>query len=154
MADALSRNADGKSGKEEVTLATISLPTLDWVDEIKHEYGGDPKEHELLLKSQKGELPTVYSLGNGLLFYKNKLIISEDKEFRQRLLHLLHASHIGGHSGYDKTLHRVRRDFHWQGIKAYVKQLIRGCDTCQSVKADQSKPNGLLQPLPIPSQPW
>lgn len=25
---------------------------------------------------------------------------------------------------------------------------------CQEVKVDQSKPSGLLQPLPIPSQPW
>lgn len=39
-------------------------------------------------------------------------------------------------------------------MKAEVKKLIRNCDIFQSVKTNQTKPSGLLQPLPIPSQPW
>lgn len=154
VADALSKKVKVKDGREEVTLTAISLPTLDWLEEIKDGYGGDTKVQELLLKDKKGELPSMYLVRNGVLFYKNRLVIGEDKEFRQKLLHLLHASPMVGHSGYDKTLHRVRRDFHWQGMKSDVKHFIRCCDICQSVKVDQSKHSGLLQPLPIPSTPW
>lgn len=58
---------------------------------------------------------------------------------------------MGGHSGYDKTLNRLKRDFSWVGVKAEVKQLIKNCDICESVKTNQTKPSGLLQLLPIPS---
>ena len=35
-----------------------------------------------------------------------------------------------------------------------VKEWVRQCDVCQRNKYDQQLPNGLLQPLPIPTQIW
>lgn len=136
VADALSRGVEVETCEKEVVLTAISMPTWDWIEEIKLGYGKDPRVQDLMLKAQGGNLSPSYSVRNGLLFYKNRLVVAEDQEFRLRLLHLLQTSPMGGHSSYDKTLHRVRRDFHWQGMKTYVKQLIRGYDTCQSVKAD------------------
>ena len=54
-----------------------------------------------------------------------------------------------GHLGYLKTLHRVKEDFYWPGLKKDLK-----CDIYQRVKYENCKPTGLLQPLPIPSKPW
>lgn len=129
VADALSRRSEGEPNKEEVVLTAISLPNLDWLEEIKQGYHVDPKVQDLLLRFQKGDLPSTYAVRNGLLFYKNILVIAEDQTFRQKLLHLLHTSPIWDHLGYDKTLHMVRRDFYWQGMKANVKHLIRNCNT-------------------------
>lgn len=66
----------------------------------------------------------------------------------------MHGSSIRGHSGYDKTLHRLRRDFYWESMKNDVKIFNRNCETCPCIRTDQTRPSGLLQPLPIPSQPW
>lgn len=44
--------------------------------------------------------------------------------------------------------------FTWPHLKATVKEFIRECDICQLCKANSTKPVGLLQPLPIPTQIW
>lgn len=69
-------------------------------------------------------------------------------------MELSHNSPLREHMGYDKPIYRMRRDFYWPGMKRDLKHFIRSCDICQQVKADNSFPNGLLQPLPIPYQPW
>jgi hypothetical protein len=70
------------------------------------------------------------------------------------VLQFVHSSSLAGHAGYDKTIHRARKDFFWPGMKADVKRFIMECDTCQRVKAEKLSPAGLLQPLPIPERPW
>lgn len=60
----------------------------------------------------------------------------------------------GGHSGFVKTIQRVRRDFYWLGLKSDVKQFIKDCDLYQRVKSSNTLPSGLQQRLPIPTQPW
>ena len=43
----------------------------------------------------------------------------------------MHNSPMGGHSGYLKTLHRVKQDFYWQGMKSDIKNHIKCCEVCQ-----------------------
>ena len=38
-------------------------------------------------------------------------------------------------------------------MRRQVKEFI-GCDVCQHHETDQTKPAGLLQPIPIPQQIW
>jgi hypothetical protein len=73
---------------------------------------------------------------------------------KQNILALVHDGSLGGHSSYLKTLQRDKRDHDWKGIKTDVKAYIKGCDICQRIKNDTSKPGGLLQPLTIPHKPW
>ena len=62
--------------------------------------------------------------------------------------------HLGGHSGYLKTVNRMQHDFFWFGMKKDIKAYIKTCEVCQRIKVDTSKPIGLLQPLPILVKPW
>ena len=39
-------------------------------------------------------------------------------------------------------------------MKSDIKNHIRCCEVCQRTNSDNSKPTGLLQPLPIPNRPW
>jgi len=39
-------------------------------------------------------------------------------------------------------------------MKKDLKENIKGCEMCQRIKHETSKPNGLLQPLEIPHTPW
>ena len=70
------------------------------------------------------------------------------------VLQQVHNSPLGGHSGFLKTLHRVKRDFYWPGLREDVKKYVKECDTCQRLKYETCIATGLLQPLPIPDKPW
>ncbi len=48
----------------------------------------------------------------------------------------------------------IKRRFWWPTMKKEVHKFIRACKTCAQHKSSHQCPAGLLQSLPIPSQPW
>jgi hypothetical protein len=70
------------------------------------------------------------------------------------ILNELHDAATAGHLGIDKTMERVKRLFYWPGMDAEIKHYVATCPHCQVNKPSQQQPAGLLQPLPIPTQPW
>ncbi len=84
-----------------------------------------------------------------------RVYIPEDaRSLQQSILELHHDSAAAGHLGKDKTLASILRYFYWPRIAASVSEYVSTCDDCQHNKPANSKPGGLLQPLPIPEQPW
>jgi transposase InsO family protein len=101
-----------------------------------------------------GEGEGHYTLNQGLLLYKDRFYIGKESGMKIKVLSLIHDSPLRGHSGYLNSLHRAKKDWFWHGMKKDIKAYIRGCDTCQRLKHETSKPAGLLQPLAIPPRPW
>ncbi|KAL8161992.1 hypothetical protein V2J09_013481 [Rumex salicifolius] len=91
---------------------------------------------------------------DGLLRRKNKLVIANSPELKDKLLTWLHSSGLGGHSGRDATIQRVKSLFYWKGMSKSIQQFIRSCVICQQNKYDTAASPGLLQPLPIPGAVW
>lgn len=73
---------------------------------------------------------------------------------RIKLSPLLDLAHGMGHEGIQKTLHRLRSDFHIPGDRRLVMEQIRNCEVCQRNKTEHLRPGGFLQPLEIPSVVW
>jgi hypothetical protein len=86
--------------------------------------------------------------------YKGRLVIGENLALQTKLLATLHNSAIGGHSGIQATYQRAKKLFYWVGLKLAVELFVKQCQTCQQAKHSNSKPGGLLQPLPPPAAPW
>lgn len=61
---------------------------------------------------------------------------------------------MGGHSGQNACLQRLKLLFFWPGMKAEVMELIRNCEVYQANKSEHVAYPGLLQPLCIPQQVW
>jgi hypothetical protein len=152
VADALSRR---DATATEFSLSILSIPVLSWIDDLKAQYLVDPKSQLLLTQWHNNELnPRRYSLRDGILLYKNRIILGDSQQLKAQVLLYVHGDPMAGHSGYEKTLHRAKRDFYWQGMRNDIKKFIRECDICQQNKYDNLYPAGLLQPLPIPSRVW
>ena len=59
-----------------------------------------------------------------------------------------------GHRGMFATIAFLKQYFWWEGMTADAKDFVQHCDICQKYKRNYSQSNGLLLPLPTPSQPW
>lgn len=95
-----------------------------------------------------------FSLTNGKLYHKGKLVIPASSKWIPRLIKEFHDSPSGGHSGFYRTYRRLAAQIYWIGMTKSIKAYVQACDTCQRYKHSTLAPAGLLQPLPIPSQIW
>ncbi|GJP73241.1 hypothetical protein CLOP_g3985 [Closterium sp. NIES-67] len=59
-----------------------------------------------------------------------------------------------GHFGSNKTLTGIVKHYYWPHLAEDVQKFVTSCDTCQRMKSSKQKRAGLLQPLPVPEQPW
>jgi hypothetical protein len=67
---------------------------------------------------------------------------------------LLAAIHEDDHEGVQRTLHRLRRDFHFPDMRRVIQNFVRACATCQRYKSEHLHPAGLLLPLPVLTAVW
>ncbi|XP_061960644.1 uncharacterized protein LOC133681574 [Populus nigra] len=93
----------------------------------------------------KGHLATdhperSYKWRHGLLFHKGKVFVPDDNFLRTRLLHEVHDTKTGGHSGILRTFKKLGQQFYWSGVHRSVKDYIKGCDVCQKIKAETMAP--------------
>uniref|UniRef100_A0A8C5P957 Gypsy retrotransposon integrase-like protein 1 n=1 Tax=Leptobrachium leishanense TaxID=445787 RepID=A0A8C5P957_9ANUR len=89
---------------------------------------------------------------DGLLRQNNKIFVPQ--EARPEVLSLCHDSTMAGHGGIKRTSALVSRYFTWPLMRGSINQYVKACPVCNASKSLTSKPAGLLQPLPIPVQPW
>jgi len=104
------------------------------------------EELETLRKEEK-ELPKQLSIAEGLLYYKDRLLIPDNEDLQTLIAKGCHYSKIAGHFGQEKTLEIITRDFYWKNITDWVNNYVRFCTTCQQAKAPRDARFGLLNPL-------
>ncbi|GJY89117.1 ty3-gypsy retrotransposon protein [Tanacetum coccineum] len=96
----------------------------------------------------------LYRISNGLVLYKDRILVPLEYAFHPLILAEYHNSPVGGHAGMQRTLARVSSTFYWPKIRETVLEYVAQCTICQATKPFTTAPQGLLQPLPIPGQIW
>ena len=94
------------------------------------------------------------ALRDGVWYKGDKLVVPDVPAIKRSILYELHDAPYSGHVGIDKTLAAVQRQFWWPGLTSFVTDYVRTCDSCQVHKSANTKPPGLLMPLPTPEGPW
>jgi hypothetical protein len=92
-----------------------------------------------------------FTLSGGVLRYKNKDWIGNNEPLQVQILTALHASTVGGDSGFLVTYRRMKQMFAWKGMKATTLDFVQACQVCQQAKPNLSRYLGLLAPLPVPN---
>ena len=82
------------------------------------------------------------------------IVVPRHQQLLWQLCKEAHDSPMAGHQGVTRTLKRIQMNFWTPNLERWVKEYVGSCDACTVSKPDNRQPAGLLQPLPIPSQPW
>lgn len=92
--DALSRV------KHMVSLLSTSVTTPKWVTEVIKSYVVDQKVKDLIADcATSKDSNTGYTFKNGILRFKNRIVVGTATSLRHDILKTFHASELGGHSG-------------------------------------------------------
>ena len=90
----------------------------------------------------------------GVLWFKNRLVVLKDMELRKRILDEAHTSMFTMHPGSNKMYQDLKQKFWWTRMKREIATYVSECDVCQRIKVDHLKPAGMLQPLALPAWKW
>jgi len=154
--DALSRRPDYKLTAVTESSATIGTETMDLCRKaiVNDEYFG--KIFERASKTTDHDDPYEFIVSNGLLYLKKdmRVCIPDLPIVKSKLMGEVHDCPVAGHNGVEKTYARLAELCYWPNMRKAVKHYVESCHTCKTSKRRTTKENGLLQPLPIPEQPW
>jgi hypothetical protein len=90
----------------------------------------------------------------GTLWFKERLVVPRREALKKKILDEAHMSRYSIHPGSTMMYHDLRQQFWWTRMKREIARYVFECDTCQKVKADYMKPEGLLQSLSISEWKW
>lgn len=152
----------------EVMLSSSSVTLVameaEEVSEFVQGYESDPYFAKLIsdLGSEEDwsrpKRPEFHSDEQGLLYYSDwaghsRLCVPSSK--RSEILREQHEKlTLGAHSGYHRTYNRIASSYFWPRMSRDIRKFVTTCDVCQKVNVKRHGPLGLLQPIPIPCQPF
>jgi len=143
----------GTTGPRSESIATPSATLMTdanttFLDAIRAAYPMDPwfnnKHHTKKLKLD----PT------GLWRNGDLIVVPDAQALRNKVIAESHAGHLGGHTGFIRTLANIRVNFWWPNMYVDTMAFVEKCEHCQRNKVPPLKPAGQLQPLQIPERRW
>ena len=129
-----------------------SQPT--WLAHLQDSYQEDPVARQLLSELSITPEQGQFSLVQGVIKYKGRIWLGHSPVLQHQVMHALHSSAIGGHSGAFVTMIRIRKLFYWPHMKKNVQEFVAGCAVCQQAKTEKVPYPGLLKPLEVPDHAW
>ena len=108
----------------------------------------------IYIAHQKEPKPCWSVTPDGFLCHNDLIYIPDSNNLQLCVLHYKHDHILSWHSGQNKTIELICRDYTWPGLQEFVKKYIKSCTTCMRAKPQRHKSFGLLKQLPIPEPPW
>ena len=99
---------------------------------------------------KNGELPGFNLSSDGILRFRNRVVVPKDEELKREILEESHRSRYTVHPSSGKMYQDPKSLYWWDNMKAEIAQFVQKCLMCQQVKIEYKKSAGLLQPLEIP----
>jgi len=139
----------------EGTLTNITLtPTLrDQIIAAQKNDAGMGKIRQRLSENDP-QVQCFHQDSEGVLWFKNRLVVPKELELRKQILDEAHLSRYSIHPGSNKMYQDLKQRFWWTRMKREIAKYVSECDICRRVKASHLRPAGMLQPLNIPSGKW
>ena len=89
-----------------------------------------------------------------VVHYNSKIYVPQNTAIRNTVISQYHDNIFAGHFGKLRTAKLIRQTHDWPGAVRDVQRYCHDCVKCQKAKPAHHKPFGLLNPLPVPPEPW
>ena len=154
--------ADMLSRKPDTDLNNLSISANTVLESLPAEYENEPEfgvvYHTLNTMEEIPKKLSVrlrnYRLVGKLLYFGTRVCIPRNNKLRRKIIYEHHDTPFSAHPGIDRTYLSIQRQYYWPKMDKLVRKYVSSCDICQRTKTSNRNPSGLLQPLPIPTQPW
>ncbi|GJP54247.1 hypothetical protein CLOM_g13357 [Closterium sp. NIES-68] len=137
------------------TQPNLSRRQVRWIDFLETHFHydivykpGHKNKADALSRPAHWDSDIAYRKGS------TKIWVPNYPPLRQLLLEEYHDVLYAGHFGSNKTLTGIAKHYYWPHMADDVQKFVTSCATCQRMKSSKQKKAGLLQPLPVPEQPW
>ena len=140
-----------------LNVISESQDGVDFLKELKGRYIDDPLFKVIVDNPWEHR---NFHIENQLVYLKDqeqKLLCIPNVLIRGRNAHEIILSKVHSllaHLGASKTLYYLRDHLWWKTMVSDTKAFCESCMTCKRSKPSNQKPYGLLNPLPVPTQPW
>ncbi|WVZ95693.1 hypothetical protein U9M48_041425 [Paspalum notatum var. saurae] len=118
VADALSR----RDTPEDGAVLVLSAPRFDFIERLRQQQEADPALVALREEILAGSRVLPWAMVDGMVQYSGRLYVPPSSALLQEILVAVHEE---GHEGVQRTLHRLRRDFHFPNMKKLVQDMVR-----------------------------
>ena len=130
--------------------AAAERPVIDLLTQLQSGYLKD----EWFAKEKNLKSADLHQRDGLWLTRDGQVAVPNVSGLRQEILYEMHDTPIAGHPGAERTLRAVKGKYWWPKMADQVKQYVHTCNSCQRNKSVNTKPNGKLNPLPIPGDKW
>ena len=122
-ADALSRVTP------TIQTHTVTTPISLDLQVIKEKVEKDTRLMKIIagLNSDDDQQDNKFNICNGMLKYKDRLVISQSSKLIPQVLHSYQDSAVRGHSGFLRTYKRIAGELYWKGMKTVIKKYCAEC---------------------------
>jgi hypothetical protein len=114
-----------------------------WLQDLQDSYHSCPQAKKLLASLAVNAVQDQFKLQQGVIKYKDRIWLGHCEMLQQKVIHALHASPIGGHSGLMVTYTRIKKLFSWPQMKRYIQEFVASCTICQQAKTKRVPYTGL-----------
>ena len=141
---------------------TVQIESRE-IQNWKDAYASDPHFSQVLENQGKGgnenlTFQQYHHSEDGLIYFEDSIgntRLCIPRDLRVEIMMEAHNTITeAAHGGYFKTYNRISSTYYWPRISREIKKFVNTCDICQKTKLRRHRPMGLLQPIPIPSQPF
>jgi hypothetical protein len=105
-------------------------------------------------KMEAGKANCFRKDDQGVLWFKDRIVVPKNVELRQQILDEAHLSRYSIHPGSTKMYQDLKQHYWWTKMKVEISRYVAKCDTCRRVKEVHMKTGGPLQSFPIPTWKW